>query len=83
MGEAGNANVRGVGGIKDAGTVCGAVGSVIRLEVGMVSWVVGKRAGLPATVATIAGLNTIDELLLREGEELTGSDLVSTFEGTS
>ena len=43
--------------------------------------VVDEGAGLPATVATVAGLDAIDELLFGEGEEGSGGDLVSTFEG--
>jgi hypothetical protein len=82
LGEAGNTNVTGLTLVVAAGTVASGVG-VSSLEVGVVFLEVAERAGLPTTVATLAGLDAVDELLLREGEELTGSDLVSTFEGTS
>ena len=82
LGEGGNGDVGGLGLVVRAGTVGGGV-SVVSLEVSIVAFEVGESASLPASVATHAGLNAVDELLLSEGKELTGSDLVSTFEGTS
>ena len=62
-----------------ASSIGGSV-SVVSLEVGVVGLVVGESARLPSTVATHAGLNAINELLLSEGEELSSSNSVSRFE---
>lgn len=61
-----------------AGAISGGV-FVVSLEVGVVGLVVGESASLPSTVATHAGLDAINELLLSEGEELSSSNSVSRF----
>ena len=52
---------------------------VDRLELNEVLFEVEESFELPATVATIAGGVAINKLLFRERQEVSGSDLVSTF----
>jgi hypothetical protein len=47
-----------------------------------VGFKVDESASLPATIAAIASLNTINELLLREGEKLFSANLVDTLKGS-
>jgi len=61
-----------------AGTISGGV-LVVSLKVGVVGLVVGESASLPTTVATHAGLDAINELLLSEGKELSSRNSVSGF----
>jgi len=53
------------------------------LELSFVISQVVEGGGLVSTAAAVGLRDAIDELLLREGVELSGPDLVSTFEGTS
>jgi hypothetical protein len=77
-----NINVISVVGVISAGTINARVG-VAFLRHGAMVLVVAESLTLPATVATAADFITVDELLLREGEEITGRNLHGTFEGTS
>jgi len=52
------------------------------LKLSKVGFKVDESASLPATIAAIASLNTINELLLREGEKLFSANLVDTLKGT-
>ena len=70
----------GVGDIVLARATDGLVG-VRGLAHGEVGGVVVEGEGLVATVASEASLDTVDELLLGEGEELTGANLPGTFKG--
>ena len=63
-------------------TVSGGVG-VDRLELSIAGLVVLESLVLPATVATVVSGGALNELLLGEGEEVAGGNLVSTFDGTS
>jgi len=47
-----------------------------------VGFKVDESARLPATIAARASLNTINELLLREGEKLFSANLVDTLKGS-
>lgn len=82
LGVVGNKHGGSLGGVVNASTIGGSVG-VVRLEVGVVALEVSESTCLPTAIATEAGLNAINELLLGEGEKLAGGNLVSTFEGTS
>lgn len=82
LSECGDVDGGGLGLIVNASAVGGGV-SVVGFEVSVVALQVSESAGLPTTVATEAGLNAVDELLLGEGKELAGGDLPSTFEGAS
>ena len=53
------------------------------LELGLAGFPVLEGLVLPATVAAVVGGGAVNELLLREGEELASVDLVDTLEGTS
>ena len=68
LGEGGNTDVGGLGLHIGAGAIGSGV-AVIGLEVSIVVLEVGKSTALPTTAATEAGLNTINELLLGEGEQ--------------
>jgi hypothetical protein len=72
----------GIFSIVRAGTVLGSVG-VGSLARGVVRFVVAEGKGLVSTVATEACMDTVDELLLGDGEEISGLDPPLTFEGTS
>ena len=63
-------------------SISGGVG-VDRLELSLCGLVVLESLGLPATAATVACPDARNELLLGEGEEVAGGNLVSTFDGTS
>jgi len=54
--------------IVSASSIGGSVG-VVSLSHWVVGFVVVKGASLPTTVATHAGLNTVNKLLLGEGEK--------------
>ena len=51
------------------------------LKFSKVGFKVDESARLPATIAARASLNTINELLLREGEKLFSANLVDTLKG--
>jgi len=55
---------------------------VCSLEFSKVGFKVDESARLPATIAARASLNTINELLFREGEKLFSANLVNTLKGT-
>ena len=80
----GNLDVIRVFNLGGLGSVVGAclVDACIRvnsLELNKVLLEVEEGFELPATVATIAGGVAINKLLFRERQEVSGSDLVSTF----
>ena len=56
---------------------------VCSLEFSEVGFEINESARLPATIAARASLNTINELLFREGEKLFSGNLVDTFKSTS
>jgi len=77
----------GVGGDTDVGSLRGRVGAgavssgvrVVSLVVGAVGLVVVEGVALPAAIAAVAGLDAVDELLLRElsdGAGLVHGDVV-------
>jgi len=61
-----------------AGTISCGVGVAV-LGHGVVAFVISESAGLPSSIATVAGLNTINKLLLSKGLQITRFDLVGTF----
>lgn len=71
----------GIGSIVFARSLDGIV-AVGGLGLGEVLLVVAEGEGLVTTIATEAGTDTVDELLLGEGEEFIFFDLPGTFEGT-
>jgi len=68
----------GGGGLAALGS--GSVG-VVRLELLSVLLGVGEGVGLPSTVASVGSGVAVDELLLGEGEELSGLDEVVSLDG--
>ena len=44
---------------------------------------VGESVSLPSTVATIGGLVAVNNLLLGEGDEVSGLDGMGTLDGAS
>jgi hypothetical protein len=77
-GPGGNVELVGVGAVVDASAICSGV-RVAGLSHRVVALVVNKGARLPATVATVAGLNTVNKLLLSEREQVAGLDLPGAF----
>jgi len=80
-GETGGVSGGSLGGIVGASTVGTKVG-VGALGLSIVLLVVVEGSSLPATVATVADLDAIDELLLGEGSEVSVLDVVSTLKST-
>lgn len=82
VGVGGNLNLL-LGGDGLAGTGGASAGSVgvVRLELLSVGLEVVEGVALPATVAAVRGLVAGDDLLLGEGEELTGLEEVGTLNG--
>ena len=64
-----------------AGSVSGGVGIVLFEGLSVLLNVL-HGISLPSTIASIAGVVAIDELLLGEGEELTLLDGVVSFDGS-
>ena len=64
-----------------AGSVSGGVGVVLFKGLSVLLDVL-HGVSLPSTIASIAGVVAIDELLLGEGEELTLLDGVVSFDGS-
>ena len=54
-----------------------------RLELSKVRLVVLEGEGHGTTLASIASLGAVNELLLREAQEFLGGDLVGTFKSSS
>jgi len=69
-----------LGGIVLALSVSSSVG-VVGLVLGDVALEVGESVSLPSTVATVGGGVTVDDLLLGEGLEVSGSDGVVSLNG--
>ena len=76
-----NGNLSGEGGVL-ACSIHGGVG-VVLLEVFGLLLSILEGGILPSSIASIGGGVAVNELLLREGEEVSGGDEVSSLDGSS